>query len=84
MGAKDSLLPEHMRNHDLYGTLENPPEAKRIPSKTVHLRQYAINMANMAKPDMTETRKAFKKRVYDIISSLENARHNPPTIRIAQ
>jgi len=33
---------------------------------------------------MTETRKACKKRVYDIMSFLDNARHNAPTIRIAQ
>jgi len=47
-GVKDSLLSEHMRIHDLHGTLENPPKAKRITSKTAHLRQYATEMANVA------------------------------------
>jgi len=53
--------------HDLHGTLENPPNAKLIPSKTVHLCQYATDMANVAKPDTTETRKTLKKSVYDIM-----------------
>jgi len=65
------------------GTLENPPNPKRIPSKIVHLHQYAIDMACVATPDMTERRKVFKKHVYDIMSYLDNARRNPPAIRIA-
>jgi hypothetical protein len=41
-------------------------------------------MAYVATPDITETRKVFKKRVYDIMSYLDNERHKPPAIRIAQ
>lgn len=41
-------------------------------------------MTYVTTPDMTEIRKVFKKRVYDIMSYLDNARHNPPARRIAQ
>jgi len=85
VGAKEnSLLSEHIRIYDLHGTLENPPNAKRIPSKNVHLHKYDIDIAYVATPDIPEIRNIFKKRVYDIISYLDNVRHNPPAIRIAQ
>ena len=69
-----------MRIHDLRTRHIGEPSQRKI----LHLHQYAIDMAYVATRDMTETRKVFKKRVYDIMSYIDNARHNPLAIRIAQ
>jgi len=43
----------------------------RIPPHLVHIRQYAMNMVYMPPYAAEETRKAFKRRVYDVLMSKE-------------
>ena len=49
----------------------------RIPPHLVHIRQYAMKMTYVPPYASAETRKAFKRRVYDVLMSMEEVKHNP-------
>ena len=79
-----TVLSEQMRNWDLTHPLANPPNVARIPPKLVHIRQYAMDMAYVPPYTEDETRKTFKKRIYDVLIRMDEAKHCTPELRIVQ
>jgi hypothetical protein len=73
----ETVISEQMRNWDLTGTLANPA-GTRIPHKLIHIRQYAMDMAYLQHYAAAETRKAFKRRVYDVLLRMDEVQHKPP------
>jgi hypothetical protein len=61
-----------MRKWDLTGTLANSSNANGIPTKMAYIRQYAIDMAYATPPDLNETMKKFKQRLYGVLQIMAN------------
>jgi hypothetical protein len=59
------------------GTPSNPPNAHRLPTAVYHLQQYAIYMAYVTPQLPTETRKLFKRRIYDTLLQLTHNASKP-------
>jgi hypothetical protein len=72
-----TVLAEQISNWELNGTLANPPNVTRISTKLVHTRQYAMDMAYVPPYATEETRKAFKRRTYDVLMHMETVTYNP-------
>jgi hypothetical protein len=78
-----TVLSEQIRNCDPYCTLTNPPYIARINPKLVNI-QKVMDMAYIPPYDAANTRKTFKKRVYDVLKRIEPAKHSTPEVRIVQ
>ena len=60
----------------------NPPHVNGIPTKLVHIRQYTLDMAYIPPYTKDETRKKFKRRIYDTLLRIEEVQHRATDIRI--
>ena len=73
-----TVLAEQISNWDLTHTLANPPNVARIPPHLVHIRQYAMDVAYVLPYTAAETHKTFKKRIYDVLMNMDEAKHSTP------
>jgi hypothetical protein len=78
LGAKEgSAMSELMRAWNVVGTPTNPPYDNRFLSKLTYLRQYIIDMAYVSPYATDETRKKFKRRIYETLLTLANNESTP-------
>jgi hypothetical protein len=85
MGEQDrTVIAEQMRSWDLTLPLANPPNVTRILSKLVHMRQYVMDMAYVHPYTATDTRKAFKQRIYDALKCMDEAKIGILELRIVK
>jgi len=80
---EETVISEQMRNWDLTGSLANPA-VTRIPHKLIHIRQYAVDMADLPHYAAAGTRKAFKRRVFDLLLRMDEVQHKPPGLWIVR
>jgi hypothetical protein len=73
LSARDgSITAELMRKWDLTAILANSSNVNGIPTKMAYIRQYAIDMAYVTPPDVNETMKKFKQRLYGVLQIMAN------------
>jgi hypothetical protein len=51
----------------------NPPHVQRIPKMLENVRIYAFEMAYVETPQQTEAPRAFRRRVYDTLRTVQLA-----------
>jgi len=73
-----------MRNLDLTHTLANPPNVARIPYNLVYITHYALHLAYEPSYTPADTLKTLRKRIYDVLMHMDEAKHSTPEIRIVR
>ena len=77
LGAKEgSVMADLFRIWTIRSVVPNPPQAHRLPTQLEHLQQYATDMTYVAPQIATETRHAFKRRIYATLLQV-TMRENP-------
>jgi hypothetical protein len=79
-----TILTELFRIWAINGTPRNPPHAHRLPTAVYHLQQYAIDMAYVTPQLPTETRKLYKRRIYDTLLQLTYNTNKTCDLRIVR
>jgi hypothetical protein len=81
---EESVISGIMPSWNLAGTPPNSPDANRVSSKLTYLRQYITDMAYVSLYATHETRKKFKKRIYEVPLRLAYNESTPKEIRIVR
>jgi hypothetical protein len=85
LGArKGSVMSARICACDFAGTPTNRPYANRFSSKLTSLRQYISDMAYVSPYATDETRKKFKRRMYEVLLRLANNESTPRAIRMVR
>jgi hypothetical protein len=85
LGARNvSVMSELICAWNFAGTPTNRPYANRFSSKLTYLRQYISDMAYVSPYATDETRKKFKRRMYEALLRLANNESTPRAIRIVR
>jgi hypothetical protein len=71
-----------MRKWEIDGFISNPPAAHNLPTAQKYLQQYAIDMVYVPPQKPCESRKAYKRRIYDTLHHMANNGANTRRLRI--
>ena len=63
--------------------METPPHKIKIPSKLIHVRQYALDMAYVSPPRTNETMRKLRSRIYGTLRATRNNTERGDVMRIA-
>jgi hypothetical protein len=84
-GTKQAtVLTNLLRTWDLGGPIKNPPPAQSLPGAFAYLQQYAINMAYVPLHQAHESRRAFKRRIYETLLHMTHANTGPSALKITR
>jgi hypothetical protein len=76
------ITAELQRYWNLNEKRRNPPHIQRIPKRLEYLRIYALEMAYVEPPQQTEAPRAFRRRVYETLRTIQLATNKPRDVRI--
>jgi exonuclease III len=85
MGERDrTVLSMQMDMLNLTHLMMNPPHVTQIPAKLPHIRQYARDMAYILPYNASDTRKTFKRRIYEVLNNMDRAKYGIQEPRIVR
>jgi hypothetical protein len=70
---KDSATAAFLRKWNITETVENPPHISKIPSKLVHVGQYALDMAYVGPQRTNENMSKERSRIYGTLRDIKKA-----------
>jgi hypothetical protein len=76
------ITAEWQRYWNLNEKRGNPPHVQRIPKSLEYLRIYALEMAYVEPQQQTEAPRAFRRRVYETLRTIQLATNKPRDVRI--
>jgi len=85
IGAKPgTALSVFMHKWALDGPISNPPAAHGFPTALKYLQQFAIDMACVPPHQPCETRKTYKRHIYNTLHHVANNDAEPCSLRIVK
>ena len=79
-----SLTSERLRKWNLTAAYINPPHIRSNPATLDYMRQYAKDTARIAPQEQSESNVAYKRRIYNTMSTLFNTTTDIPEMRIVR
>jgi len=85
MGESDrTVISTQMDMLKLTHIMMNPPNVARIPSKLLHIRQYARDIAYILPYNESDKSKTFKRRIYEVLDNMDRAKYGIQEPRIVR
>ena len=81
---KDSATAAILRKWNITETEENPPHISKIPSKLVHVLQYALDMAYVAPQRTNETMNKQRSRIYGTLRDVQSNTEKSDVMRVVR
>ena len=81
---KDSATAALLGKWNITDTVENPPHISKIPSKLVHVRQYALVMAYVAPQRTIEIMSKQRSRIYQTLKDIQSNTKRSEVMRIVR
>ena len=81
---KVSATAALLRKWNINETVENPSNINKIPSKLVHVRQYALDMAYVASQRTNETMSKQRSRIYGILKDIQSNTERSDVMRVVR